>query len=737
MSLPPVGSNTMDPPSSIPVDPVEQQCNDDDVEKDLNFPSLKLIESPPSVDEQPPALMVEPTGNAVIHPVDNYNSSGSAGAAPPALNSTSIVTPSPRTRAIQAAAADSIFALSGVAVSSVAFPPSSSNMGELASSVENSVEKKIRDNNGGISNQNQTLYVDTVLLSSSEGESTNEEVHSAKSSEKSSERSLEAPIPKMASPKREEKERAASFTASPAQGGDPIPRTPVSQARVRTIRRLFKSLDLHGENQINQKDFMKCMERNGLTKNNPILKPCVAKMKKLPEFLSFEQFAEIINTDHFHVIQKALTGRMRIPDWEHFVNVFREIYTEVKEVPVTGQNASYIPQLAKVNRELFGISCCTTNGQMFSLGDSQVPFCAQSVSKPITYCMTLEEHGEVVTHQHVGREPSGRNFNDLSLNENNLPHNPMINSGAIMCVSLVRHDLDEADRFEYVQNIWKDLCGGRACGFSNPVYLSERNTADRNFALTYMMREANAFLPGVDIRSTLELYFQICSIEMDSEQMSIVAATLANGGVCPLTNKRIFSASTVRSCLSLMVSCGMYDFSGEWAYKIGLPAKSGVSGAVMVVVPNVCGFCIYSPPLDKLGNSVRGIAVANSFIERFNFHPFDTIVGMTDGIKEDPTRSKFDTMKSYTVQFLFAASEGDMQELSRLLAVGVDINSVDYDKRSALHLAAAEGQVQVVGFLLSNHADSSLRDRWGDLPIDAARRINATGVLSLLAKVAQ
>jgi len=306
-----------------------------------------------------------------------------------------------------------------------------------------------------------------------------------------------------------------------------------------------------------------------------------------------------------------------------------------------------------------------------------------------------------------------------------------------MCVSLVRHDLDEADRFEYVQNIWKDLCGGRACGFSNPVYLSERNTADRNFALTYMMREANAFLPGVDIRSTLELYFQICSIEMDSEQMSIVAATLANGGVCPLTNKRIFSASTVRSCLSLMVSCGMYDFSGEWAYKIGLPAKSGVSGAVMVVVPNVCGFCIYSPPLDKLGNSVRGIAVANSFIERFNFHPFDTIVGMTDGIKEDPTRSKFDTMKSYTVQFLFAASEGDMQELSRLLAVGVDINSVDYDKRSALHLAAAEGQVQVVGFLLSNHADSSLRDRWGDLPIDAARRINATGVLSLLAKVAQ
>jgi len=498
-----------------------------------------------------------------------------------------------------------------------------------------------------------------------------------------------------------------------------------NEIRMQAVSRLFNSLDIAGQGQVSQKEFLQVMDRAGFNKRNPIMKPTVARLKTMKPMLSMEDFMEAINTEHFHMIQKALTADVCIPDWDHFSDIFRGIYEEIKEAPHTGKNAAYIPQLAKVDPDLFAVSCCTIDGQMFNLGDCSFPFCAQSVSKPITYCMCLEENGETVTHQHVGREASGRNFNDLSLNQNGLPHNPMVNSGAIMCASLIGENMNDADKFDYVLDTWKELSGGRPCGFSNPVYLSERSTADRNFALAYMMREANAFKPGVDIQNTLELYFQLCSIEADSEQMAIMAATLANGGMCPLTNKQIFSANSVRCCLSLMVSCGMYDFSGEWAYKIGLPAKSGVSGAVMIVVPRVCGLCVFSPPLDKLGNSAKGIMVANAFIEKFNFHPFDAIVGASiDGQKEDPTRSKFEKTKNYGMQLLFAAAEGDIKEISHMLAIGVDINFVDYDKRGALHLAVEEGHTLAVQFLLSHGADKSLKDRWDETPTDAALKSN-------------
>ena len=170
-----------------------------------------------------------------------------------------------------------------------------------------------------------------------------------------------------------------------------------------------------------------------------------------------------------------------------------------------------------------------------------------------------------------------------------------------------------ADRFDYVLQRWGQAAGGTMPGFSNPTYLSERKTADRNFALGYFMREKGAFPEGTDLVETLEFYFQCCSLELTAEAMSVVAATLANGGVCPLTGERVFQSGTVRKCLSLMSSCGMYDFSGEWAFRVGLPAKSGVSGVIMIVVPNVMGLVCWSPRLDENGNSVRGSNSASAW----------------------------------------------------------------------------------------------------------------------------
>lgn len=162
----------------------------------------------------------------------------------------------------------------------------------------------------------------------------------------------------------------------------------------------------------------------------------------------------------------------------------------------------------------------------------------------------------------------------------------------------------------------------RSPTFANSTYLSERASADRNFCLGYMMREEGAFPEGVDIMKTLESYFMYCSIECTVHTLSVVAGTFANGGTCPVTGKKVFDADVVRNCLSVMHSCGMYDYSGTFAYKMGFPCKSGVGGALMIVIPGVCGFCTWSPRLDDIGNSVRGVYFCKLIAKHFSFHAF-------------------------------------------------------------------------------------------------------------------
>ena len=325
-----------------------------------------------------------------------------------------------------------------------------------------------------------------------------------------------------------------------------------------------------------------------------------------------------------------------IPDFDGFSAEIRDIY-ESTRAQEEGAVATYIPQLARVPAHHYGVALCAVDGQRFAIGDTDVDFTAQSCSKPINYCIALEEHGEDAVHEIVGREPSGRGFNELTLNKENRPHNPMINAGAIATCSLIRRETTVADRFDFVMDTWRRLAGGAKAGFSNAVYLSEKEKGDRNYALGYFMKEKRVFPEGTDLLQTLEFYFQCCSIETTCEKLAVIAATLANGGVCPLTGERVLRFGTVRDCLSLMYSCGMYDFSGEFAFTVGLPAKSGVSGALMVVVPNVLGFCTWSPRLDELGNSVRGLAFCKELVRRFNFHTYDDLVNSLD-TKRDPRR---------------------------------------------------------------------------------------------------
>ncbi|MBS1998886.1 MAG: glutaminase, partial [Cyanobacteria bacterium SZAS LIN-2] len=193
----------------------------------------------------------------------------------------------------------------------------------------------------------------------------------------------------------------------------------------------------------------------------------------------------------------------------------------------------------------------------------------------------------------------------------------------------------------------------------------------------------------------------------------------------------VFRPDHVKNCLSLMSSCGMYDFSGEFAFRVGIPAKSGVSGAIMLVVPNVLGMAIWSPRLDELGNSVRGVDFCRELVARFKFHTFDSMVGLRDD-RIDPRRNIYEARLGGVISFCGAASEGDVKEMRRLVARGLNPNTADYDRRTALHLAASEGRLSSIRYLLELGVDVNPVDRWGNTPLDDAERQKHEAIISML-----
>lgn len=398
---------------------------------------------------------------------------------------------------------------------------------------------------------------------------------------------------------------------------------------------------------------------------------------------------------------------------ESLKTFFFDLHSEIKNYN-KGEVAKYIPELAKVNPELFGISVCTVNGDIIEIGDSQVDFCLQSTSKIFSYCIARDKLGREFVHSHVGYEPSGRAFNAFVLNKQGLPHNPLINAGAIMISSLLEPKKEPSDRFNLVRDYY-DLIAGHIgkIGFNNSVFLSEKQHADRNTSLAYYMRENGSFKKNIspnEISSSLDLYFQCCSISINCKIGASMAATLANGGKSPITNKKIFKNDTIKDCLSLMYGCGMYDFSGQFAFEIGLPAKSGVSGCIMLVIPNKMGICIWSPRLDQQGNSVRGIEVCKKIIEKYNFHIFDNIVCNNSYNIDLPDNVLIQ-------QAISAASEGDLEFL-KSIENKICFSKGDYDKRTPLHLACSDGHYHIVEYLLNTcNVDKNCKDRWGNTPL--------------------
>ncbi len=283
----------------------------------------------------------------------------------------------------------------------------------------------------------------------------------------------------------------------------------------------------------------------------------------------------------------------------------------------SGDVATYIPELADVDPELFGICIVMVDGTVYEVGDSHHRFTIQSMSKPLTYAMALDELGADVVGARIGLEPTGDAFNAISLDPSTgRASNAMVNAGAITAADLLhaRHG-DEA--------LGHLLAGyskfvGRQVHVDRKVAESERATGHRNRAIAHLLRGAGSM--GPDVESSLQLYFDQCSVEVDCHDLGVIAATLANGGRNPIDGTLAVTQPTARHVLAVMASCGMYDGAGRWIVSVGLPAKSGVSGGIFAVLPGQLGVAVYSPRLDEQGNSVRGVNVCRELAATLGLH---------------------------------------------------------------------------------------------------------------------
>jgi glutaminase len=285
-----------------------------------------------------------------------------------------------------------------------------------------------------------------------------------------------------------------------------------------------------------------------------------------------------------------------------------------------GEIATYIPELSKADPDGFGICVATADGRVFEAGDSRREFTIQSMSKTFTYGLALEGCGKAKVAQHVGVEPSGDAYNSIQLEPvTHRPFNPMINAGAIAMSAL----LNERYGSEAIDHILQRLgaAAGRSLTVDQAVYESESKTGHRNRAIGHLL--LNFGIIGDDVEAALDLYFKQCAILVTSRDAAVMAATLANLGKNPVDGQEVFDIGCVKDMLSIMLTCGMYDYSGEWAYRVGIPAKSGVSGGVMAVINRQMGVASFSPRLDRRGNSCRGIDVCADLANELGLHMFD------------------------------------------------------------------------------------------------------------------
>jgi glutaminase len=299
--------------------------------------------------------------------------------------------------------------------------------------------------------------------------------------------------------------------------------------------------------------------------------------------------------------------------------VLTEAYNKFKDVK-EGENASYIKELATVDPDIFGIALVTTDGKVYTMGDIQSMVSIQSVSKVFTMAKVIEEQGNKAVQDKIGVDATGEVFNSITAVERmrGKEINPLVNPGAIASTSLI-NGADSTAKWKSILQVHSDFAG-RSLALNMPVYISEAGDNLRNQAIAHLLLAYGRMY--FDPFQATDIYTKQCAINVNAKDGGIMAATLANGGVNPVTKKKVVSPETVMYTLPVMSTAGLYDDSGIWFYNTGVPAKSGVGGCLIAVVPGKFGIAVVSPPLDKAGNSVKGQLAIKYVIEQLKVNPY-------------------------------------------------------------------------------------------------------------------
>lgn len=342
----------------------------------------------------------------------------------------------------------------------------------------------------------------------------------------------------------------------------------------------------------------------------------------------------------------------------------------------SGERAGYIPQLAVANPDLFALAVTTAMGSTYTAGDAQAEFSIQSISKPFAYAAAITDRGLERVLQSIGVEPSGEGFNELSLEEGtNRPQNPMINAGAIAAHGLLVGDKASSEqRVQRILDLFSRLAG-RELSIDEEVFNSEMDTADHNLSMAHMLRKYQIIAD--DPHEVVTGYTRQCSILVTVEDLSAMSATLANGGVQPCTRERIIDPLVARQVMSVMAVAGMYDGAGDWLTRVGIPAKSGVSGGLVGVLPDQVGIGAFSPRLDVHGNSQRSRLAFERLSSDMGMHLLAPSHGRLDvvGTRREVTRETFSLQGN--VQFTAAAELLDLMAESTFKgSVHVDVSRV-------------------------------------------------------------
>ncbi|KAI7812000.1 putative glutaminase liver isoform [Triplophysa rosa] len=494
---------------------------------------------------------------------------------------------------------------------------------------------------------------------------------------------------------------------------------------------LFDSFASGGRVSANQ--FFEALWSSGIIRTDPRIKDCYSLMRKLQESdgaVDRSTFHRCV-TGFVSFILKALQGRFVIPDFSTFTEETQKLFIKCKQLSSVKEKEDLKGGMK------WGISICTVDGQRLSLGDWAEPCVLGEISWPLIYGLAVDQHGADYVHRFVGMEEYSKYESPFTLTKQGVPHSPLIETGAIISTSLLqlssRPITEEEEKYESVLNIIRRLCNKEHASLNCTSYQSLRKDIIRLHALSFYLQEKKCFPEGVGINSTLDLLLQCLSTEVTCESGAALAATLANGGLCPLSGDQVLSPPAVRCTLSMMQVAGMNDYSRAFHFRTSVPAKSSQSGVVLLVIPGVLGLMCWSPGLDSNRNSWRGVHFCEELVSTFQLHSFDIKTSFRQMLSY--RQWKVESEGYQIMNVLLAAYRGDIVSLRRYLLSGADANAVDYDGRSALHVAASEGHLDIIKFLVENAgANCTLKDRWGNTALQEAVRCNQDPAIQLLRK---